>query len=358
MKSRHAVLPLVVSVVLLSVGHRGTAAEASDGYGFSQRGGAAQFTGFPVSPEFSVSGGYGILRFGVSTKDMTLTCYDQGTNIAVLQDIRDRLVEVIAWNGERLREGREPLPIVVVGVFDLRESTVLVTEIQIPRVGERNSGEAVGWDRLDPNLGDEPLPYDRSDHYYEPTVYEPYDPYAGAVIIPQVVNNYYYVEPDSGRYGYYPYYSGYSRYYRPAYSHQPSYCAPVYRPSRHESRASCDTSLGRAEISYHTLTMPRAERWGLTGQISRNFTHPVEAWSFKKYLNPSQLQKSGERPDRQRPSRFSSRDRDHHRHSVYTGYHSANRSGGHSSGRSGRTRSSPTTTRRHTGRVFVGYQGR
>lgn len=329
MKKRRGAIPVLAVVGLFAVGQRGPAAETIAAYGFSQRGGTAQFTGFPSNPEFSMSGGYGILRFRVSTKDVTLECYDQGTNIAELRDLQGRLAEVVAWNGQGLLEGKQPQPVVVLGVFDLREWTVLVTGIRIPRVGQGDDGEVVAWDWFDPNRGDAPLPYEGNYPYYEPTFYEPYEPYADAVIVPQVVNNYYYAPPDYGRYRYYPYSYGYSGYYRPWYSHRPSYRPSAHYPSRGESKAPSDSAPAGSAISYPRLAMPRAERWGQARQIALKFTDSTALWSFTKYLNPSQLESAEKSPDRGRPRHQPFDGGGHGRHPSRSGSHSSGRSHGY-----------------------------
>jgi len=119
-------------------------------------GGTVEYTGYPVKLDLRELGGTGILRFGVSTKDMTLDIYQESANLPQLRAIRDSLQEVIAWNGRRLLRGGDPMPVRVVGRYSARERLLTPAEIFVPKVADAAGGGETEWQRFVPSRGAAP----------------------------------------------------------------------------------------------------------------------------------------------------------------------------------------------------------
>jgi hypothetical protein len=273
-------------------------------------GASVESTGYPVNPDFQEFQGNGILWFAVSTIGGTVSCYAEGTNTWVLRDIGNRLARVVAWNGQRLAEGAEPVAVRVEGTYDARRGAIHVARVEIPRGAGNSLVQPVVWDSIDPNRGDGVV----TGEYYDPPAsdgFYGYDRPAGtyAEYPPVVVNNYYYdynvyEEPyeypryRSRYYSSYPRYGGgyYPVYPCPSYPHKPQH--PIHRPGRpghrpgYKHRDSGTESPGIYSGFYlqpPAATVGRAERWGQARKISRVFTNPSLSTTWKPYLNPSQL---------------------------------------------------------------------
>lgn len=119
-----------------------------------QDGDVVEFSGVPIRVDFQSNDVMGVLRFAAATRDLTLPCYEEGTNVWVLRELHSRLERVQSWNSRRLLSGGDPVAVVVRGRFDATHAHLWLDEIRLPRIEEGGLGSVPTWDRFDPDRGD------------------------------------------------------------------------------------------------------------------------------------------------------------------------------------------------------------